>query len=336
MSDSVASTPPIFSIEFPHAHGLPISHADFRVSPEDFVVDELLGFELSGEGEHYCMQLKKTGENTGWVAEHLAEYFAVKPMDVSFCGLKDRHAVTSQWFSVYLPKQPAGKNAEDFVAGFNGQLELLAEARHSHKLRRGQHGANRFTLVLRNLDTVDGLEERLQAIAEKGVPNYFGEQRFGREGNNLNWAQRWFADGEKIRSRNMRKMVVSAARSYLYNLVLAHRVNAENWLTPIEGEEFPTGPLWGRGRSVVGAELAELEAGLIAHLADWQNALEHQGLSQERRNLVLRPDDMRWQLSDQNLQLSMSLPPGSYATSVLREIAQLRNCALIPAEQVSD
>lgn len=320
-----------FLVDVPRAYGGPIANARFRTTDDDFVVDEDLGFVPEGEGEHQYVQLLKRGENTQWVAKHLARFAGVKEMDVGYCGLKDRRAVTSQWFSVYMPK----RDLLDWSAvSQNEQLNVhvLQSAKGSKKLRRGQHRSNRFTIRLREFAVADTaqLDSLLHQIAQQGVPNYFGEQRFGRDANNLVAASRWLDGGEPIQKCGPKHMLMSAARSYLFNLVLAQRVRQQCWRESIAGDvlddqSLPTAPLWGRGRSATTAEALALEQELLAPLARWTNGLEHCGLNQERRCLVLQPQDFRWQYCEQDAQLTLefSLPPGQYATAVLREIADL-------------
>jgi len=333
MNDDISTinTP---SIDFPYAYGVPLTTADFRSQQEDFVVDEELDFLPDGEGEHLLVQLRKRGDNTAWIAELLAKHFNLRQMDVGFCGLKDRHAVTSQWFSLYLPKAAPSEDApqlQQFLDSSESSLELLAQGRHRKKLRRGQHKANHFRITLKNLANTVGLEERLQQIAENGVPNYFGEQRFGRYSSNLHWAMRWFEQGETIRNRNKKVMAKSAARAYLFNLVLAKRVEQESWSQLLDDNpESATGPLWGRGRPVVAPGLAELEGSVLSAWQKWLEALEHVGLQQERRALVLKPEGFNWQMSDEMLVLEFALPPGAFATSVLRELALLNNISAQP------
>ncbi|WP_045858517.1 tRNA pseudouridine(13) synthase TruD [Teredinibacter purpureus] len=320
---------PLPSIDFPYSLGAPTAGADFRSTPDDFIVDENLGFSPDGAGEHLVVQLRKRSDNTAWIVDQLATHFGLKPMDIGFCGLKDRHAVTSQWFSVYLPKtDPANDEAEinRLIDSSESELVLLAVSRHSKKLRRGQHHSNLFKICLRNLTNADDLSERLTRIAERGVPNYFGEQRFGRGGSNLYWARRWFEAGDTIRSRNKKVMAKSAARSYLYNLVLAARVEQGNWFQTLDGlPESNTGPLWGRGRSIVAPDLAAQEAVILEPWQAWLEGLEHVGLTQERRLLRLMPENFSWVLEGESLTLNFALPPGTYATSILRELAVLDN-----------
>lgn len=315
----------LFSLAFPYAYGEPEASAIFREQPEDFRVDEDLGFEPCGAGEHVYLQVAKRGENTAWVAGKIAELAGVNPNDVGYAGRKDRHAVTTQWFSVYLPKQ-----TEPDWSHLNSEtVQVLRISRHQQKLRRGDHRQNYFIIRLRDLKTADrvALEQKITRVLAVGVPNYFGEQRFGLNGNNLHEAEALLVDGKRYKDKQKRGLILSAARSYLFNQILAARVEAENWQQSVTGEceASPSGPLWGRGRSLVSGELLAFEENVLADWHDWCNGLEHAGLSQERRPLCLRLSNTGWRWIDDDLELSFSLASGEFATAVLREIAQLTN-----------
>lgn len=319
----------MFDIDFTYAYGRPATTADFRLCNEDFIVDEILGFDLTGEGEHLYIHLRKEGENTGWVAEKIAQYFSVRVMDVGYAGQKDRHAITSQWFSVYLPHKPSTVDWQDFVSKSESNIEILESGWHKQKLRLGMHRANRFQITLKNLTDEAGLDERLRFVDKQGVPNYFGEQRFGRDGGNLLLAQKWFVDGEQIRKKKLRGMVMSAARAYLFNCILQRRVEQNSWQRLLAGDPlpYPSGPLWGRGKNSSDSEVAELEAEVLSEFDIWCERLEHCGLDQERKSLVLKPAEFSWQRHENHLTLYFDLEPGLFATSILREIAQLNNCS---------
>jgi len=344
----------------------------FRAELEDFKVDEVLGFAFSGEGEHLCLHIEKRGENTRWVAKLLAEYFDVDEMAIGYCGLKDRRAVTRQWFSVHLPNTPdvtlpniltldtLGSKGFDSKAP---EYQVLDSFRHHKKLRRGMHQANSFVIRLRQIQgDREALDERLQKISGQGVPNYFGEQRFGIDGGNLPEADSLLRtqygtdrkrDSDKKRGSGKKGgrgrrgsprggIYLSAARSYLFNLVLAERVKQGSWSDPTEGDtvegdtlerNIATGPLWGRGRSNVPEAVREFEQSVLSDWQDWTNALEFSGLQQERRPLVLNPGGLSWQWlpsdkgSATDLELSFTLSSGCFATSVLRELIQLKSPA---------
>ena len=336
----------------PQPQDLPRAHATtpplsgrLRTTPEDFQVEEILGYDADGSGEHAMLWVEKRGENTDWVARELAKFAGVPPLDVGYAGLKDRHAVTRQAFTVQL----AGKPDPDWSAFPHAEVKVLAATRHSRKLKRGALRGNRFVLVLRE---VQGDRVRagdvLAAIAARGVPNYFGEQRFGREGGNLAQARAMFA-GRRV-DRAKRSILLSAARSHIFNTVLAARVERGAWDTPLDGEIWslagsrswfgpepftdtlaerlargdihPSGPLWGQGEPPSGAEVAALECAAAAASADLAEGLVAARMEQERRALRLLPGNLAWRwLADDALELAFELPAGAYATVVVRELA---------------
>jgi tRNA pseudouridine13 synthase len=333
-----------YPTDFPYALGTPAISADFRVEPEDFVVEEHLPFEPGGEGEHVFLHIEKRNLNTEDVVNRILRLTGLRPVNIGYAGQKDRRAVTRQWFSVHLPKGDADwRTLEE-----DGILQVLTITRHHRKLQRGALSGNTFRIRLRNLEG-DGteLERRIAAVKDTGVPNYFGEQRFGREGRNLVSAHVMFG-GKRIKSKHQRSMYLSAARSYLFNQVLAARIVAGNWNQPLPGEALqlagsksffvaesidaeilqrfqdgdvlPTGPLWGRGELPAKNEAETLERTAVAPYGDFCQGLEKAGLKQERRALRLNVMDFQWCLESGDLTLGFYLPAGTYATSVLREI----------------
>lgn len=317
-----------YSLDFPFAHAIESERpeAGFRIEFEDFCVDEELGFEPSGSGEHVYLHVHKRGDNTAWVAKQIAQLAGVANMDVGYCGLKDRRAVTSQWFSVYLPKGPE----PDWLQLNTESIHVAQITRHTQKLRRGQHASNKFVIRLRDLSS-ELPSSFIDKVLNDGVPNYFGEQRFGHGGENLNLADELLGGDRKIRNRQRRGLVLSAARSYLFNLVLAERVRLGSWSDVIDGDTcletdgIAEGPLWGRGRSPAEGEALALEEKLLEPWAMWRDAMEHMGLSQDRRALRLVPINPSWSRENGDIVLNFSLSPGRYATSLLRELAVLNS-----------
>ncbi len=312
---------PEFSLNFAHAYKILAGSAELKTEPEDFVVvEEFDEASFSGVGEHVYLQIRKREQNTRWIAAALAEVAGVAERDIGFCGMKDRRAVTTQWFSV------AHADEWRMSALAIPDCEVLQVVRHQRKLRRGSHRGNRFAIRLRNVSpSIDrgALDERLALIAKSGVPNYFGEQRFGIAGQNLVEADRLLRRGRQRKMGGRQGIFLSAARSYLFNLVLAQRVKQQSWSQALDGEVIPQGPLWGRGRSASKGELAELENRVLAVFQPWCNALEHLGLDQQRRDLLLRPSQFEWHWQNRDLYLSFTLPVGTYATSVLRELLEV-------------
>ena len=287
----------------------------FRCCPEDFVVDEILEIKPTGEGEHLWLLVSKRDQNTTWVAGLLAKLAGIPRNDVGFCGMKDRFAVTSQWFSLHIPGRDLDLNClahDDF--------KILKTARNNKKLRRGMHQGNQFKIVLQDFSVTDAsFRERIDLIIEKGVPNYFGEQRFGHDGNNLNEVQKLIQTDKLKGNRHGTGLYLSAARSWLFNLVAAKRLMLSN--NDLAGE---TGPLWGRGRSATEGQIADIENDILDDWKDWCYALEHAGLKQQRRELIMRVDNLTAEWIDADkLRLEFSLSSGCYATTLMREIAEL-------------
>lgn len=331
----------------PFAHGGPPLRGVMRAQPEDFFVDEVLGFEPEGSGEHVFVHIEKTGANTDWVAKQLARYAGVAPMAVGWSGMKDRHAVTRQWFSVQLP----GKADPDWSALALDGVQVLDARRHDRKLKRGAHRSNRFQIRLRNISgDRDVAKARIETISVSGVPNYFGEQRFGRGGDNLDLARALF--GGRRMPRDQRSFALSAARSHLFNRVLAARVAAASWNQPCEGDVFmlagthsvfgpepvddalrermngldihPTGAMWGRGNLRSSAAVAELEMSIALAENELADGLVRNGLDQQRRSLRLLATDLIATWDEDDLILNFSLESGAFATVVIRELCDTR------------
>lgn len=330
------------------AFGEAVLQARFRVAPEDFFVEELPAFAPSGEGEHLLLTIEKRGLNTAFVAKRLAQWAGIAEMGVGYAGLKDRHAVTRQRFSVHLPK----KVSPDVAALDGDDLKVLEQHWHQRKLPRGALAGNRFAIVLREVvGDREAIEHRLEQIRASGVPNYFGEQRFGREAANIDAARRMFA-GERVK-RDQRSILLSAARSALFNAVLAARVARGDWRRGADGDVWmldgthsvfgptdldetlrervlaqdvhPTGPMWGLGELRSSGDVRALEQETTNAFADLRAGLEAAGLKQERRALRMRVPGLRWRwLGDDALELSFELAPGSYATEVLAELGDVR------------
>lgn len=331
-----------------YAFGGPPVSGVMRAQPEDFFVDEVLGFDPEGEGEHVLLHIEKRNTNTQWLADQLAHYAGIPKRDVSYAGLKDRNAVTRQWFSLGL----AGMAEPDWASLDIENVQILQHVRHRRKLRRGTLQGNRFQLLIRELQgDLETLQTRLQQLAQQGVPNYFGEQRFGHDGANLQQAMAMF-QGRRIKNRHKRSLYLSAARSFLFNDLLSQRVGAGNWNRAITGDVMllagtnsyfvpdeydaeiqqrldtfdihPSGCLWGKGETPAQAEAAVLETKLAQMHPKLCRGLEQAGLKQERRSLRLPIADLEWELdsSQQQLELRFFLPAGSYATTVLRELVK--------------
>ncbi|NOU51656.1 tRNA pseudouridine(13) synthase TruD [Pseudoalteromonas sp. JBTF-M23] len=331
--------------ELNYLYGKPQSKADFKAHAEDFMVDEILDIPLSGEGEHVCLQVVKKGENTAYVAKQIAKLANVAPRDVSYAGLKDRHGVCSQWFSVPV----AIKKNIDFSALNSDSIFVVKQVRHNRKLRTGCHSGNQFQIILRNVDVPLDILSRINAV-KQGVPNYFGEQRFGHDGHNLEMAERLFG-GEQIRDKKLRGIVISAARSHIFNQLVSLRVEhhglAKTWHREVfllngsnaffeddisdeiiarltSGDILLSAPMVGKGDKGLVAQ----ERQWLQPYSAWQQGLGQLGLKGERRALRLVPKDLQVEtMNSSTIKLSFSLPKGTFATAVLRELVQHRDAS---------
>lgn len=333
MNDARYTTLP----QWPNAHPSSGASATLKRFNEDFAVTELPLQLPSGEGEHIWLDIEKNGANTAFVAQQLAEAAGVQERDVGYAGLKDRWAVTRQWFSIYLPSGKTGETP-DLTQLQHPEFKVLAQSRHVKKLRPGDLQGNRFRIVLRDVtgdpEAMQALEANLKAVAAQGVPNYFGAQRFGFEGGNVEQGRAMLAREIRVRNPKKKGLYLSAVRSFVFNEVLALRIQQGLWGQTLPGDVLdeagqPTGPLWGRGRLSTTDQALALESGVAERHATMCDGMEHAGLDQARRPLVARPVDMSWawQKADHpvdhqtdQLVLTFTLPAGNYATSVLNEI----------------
>jgi len=335
------------ALDPPGASGPILAEGVLRAQPEDFQVEELLGFAPSGTGSHVLLKVRKRNANTQWVARELARLCGCRPGDVGFAGLKDRHAVAIQWFSV--PRSKLGK--DEWARVQEAEFAVLEAHAHGRKLPRGALAGNRFGIRIRNVmprEPQDAetlavrIGARLEGLARQGVPNYFGPQRFGRGGSNLSRIHE-----ERLRPPE-RGFVLSAARSLVFNAVLAERVREGSWdrlesgdLANLDGrgsffevdtpdailrercerlEIHPTGPMWGRGAPRTRSRVLELENRVAGQMAAAADLCAGAGMEQERRSLRLAVRDLAWQFDGPDVLLSFQLARGSFATAVLREL----------------
>lgn len=327
--------------------GKPTAHAKIKAKPEHFQVREDLGFDFSGQGEHLMVRIRKTGENTSFVANELAKACGVKSKDVSWAGLKDRHAITEQWLCVHLPKAET-PDFSAFLAQYPS-IEILATARHNKKLRPGDLIGNEFVVTLSEVSDVEDVLKRLERVASLGVPNYFGNQRFGNNGNNLQEAKRWGRENVRSRNQNQRSLYLSAARSWIFNRIVSARLEQSLFDRILIGDILFDGE---QQLQVTADNIAELQSRfhlgevVISAALAGDNALPTQGdalaleqphldaepdlmaliggnrMRHDRRAIALKPDNLSWEVEGSNVTLRFSLDAGSFATSIIRELVQ--------------
>lgn len=320
-----------------------------RQSPEDFQVFELPAFEPAGTGEHVLLGVEKRGANTDWVADELARFCGLARRDVSYAGRKDRNALTVQRFSLHMP----GQASPDFSQFDCPGVRVLSMERHDRKLRRGALAGNRFQITLRELDEagLQIIEQRLPAMIEQGFPNYFGSQRFGRDGRNWQQAQRWLIHKAFKPRRNQREMLLSAARSAFFNAALSQRIEQGDWLAVQSGDTLQ---LAGSQSIFVADDSADLDqrvrtgdlspalalpggdspatafAGVDPDTQEaWRAALHRERLDASWRAARVIPAELSAQRGPApgSLVLEFCLPPGCFATALLDELVDCREAA---------
>ena len=334
----------MYSLDWPHVYGKPKATARFKLTPEDFQVNELFSGTFSGEGEHIVLKIEKRGLTTEEVIKSLARLINKPVKLISYAGLKDRQALCTQWLSIHAP----GEEIKDIDKLEAPGWKILESTRHNKKLRPGYLTGNQFVIKLREVTDEDDLIQRIEQVKITGVPNYFGEQRFGREGGNLIKAEELLVQGKSVKDRFLKGIYYSAARSWLFNLILAKRVNDLSWNSPLAGDVMqlsgshsifmidapdeemvrrikekdisPASPLAGKSKNKHTGAALQLINELYADWLPWVAGLEKQGLEEAWRANILHVEQFEYNIKDQAADLSFILPAGAYATTVLREL----------------
>ncbi len=329
------------------AFGEPPVRGRLRATPKDFQVVEIPAFTPSGEGEHVILTVRKTNKNTQQVGKMIAQLAGLPQSKVSWAGLKDRQAVTEQWFSVHM-----GNTEEpDWHELDSDDIKVLEVYRHRKKLRRGVLKGNQFFIRVTDIEgDLNELKARYESILDYGVPNYFGEQRFGFRGGNIAKALTMFRNPKRRIKRHEKGLYLSAARSLIFNAVLSKRVEDKSWDKHLDGDVFqlngrssifnddgaedlskrlenfeinPTGPLWGRGQLMSTDRCGDLETAVSNEHEELCAGINRFGSSQDRRSLRVEPKFFQMQTEQNTISLSFELPAGSYATSVIRELVDI-------------
>ena len=326
--------------------GTPQQTGRLKAEFTDFIVREELGYPLAGEGEFVAVKVRKTNANTLFVGEQLAKFVGISAKNMSYAGLKDRHAVTEQWFCLHL----AGKETPDFSTFECEGIEILEVTRHNRKIRTRALEGNYFELLLRDVVETDELKQRLNQLQEIGFPNYFTEQRFGRDGHNLTQAQRWASGEISVKDRKKRSFYLSAARSEVFNLVVSQRIADQQMQTVLLGDYLQlagsnsffevkaedlmqsqqrldendvllTAPLIGENSLEQNGN--ECEKAIVAQHENLINLMKKERMNAARRAILCKPQDLRWQFEPEGLRLTFFLNSGSYATGLVRELITL-------------
>ena len=330
---------------------IPALGGRIRSTPDDFCVEERPLYLPCGEGEHLYIRVKKRGLSTPDLVLRLASQLHVKAQTVGVAGLKDAQAVTTQLLSLQGVKAEtvAALPIDDRLL----TLEILG--RHRNRLRKGHHAGNQFRLVIRDVRerSEDDLQELFDELVRRGVPNYFGPQRQGRSGTNFQLGAELLQDAARRNKmpRNKRIWFMNAYQSHVFNRIVAKRIESidrvflGDWAMksengacfPVEQPEVeqpradrfeisPTGPLFGSRAPWATGGPGDIEQAVVAELGTTPELLSKAGAEcgfrGERRALRVRLNELSWSLEGTVLTLGFWLPPGSYATSVLREVVK--------------
>lgn len=316
-----------------------------KLHPEDFEVEEVPAYTPTGEGEHLYLWVEKRSMGTDYFHRQIARRLGIGNEDVGTAGLKDRHAVTRQWVSV-----PAG--CEPALGQLDGDgIRVLSVSRHTNKLKTGHLRGNRFRILVRQVDPAAGerLPPLLDRLRHQGLPNFYGPQRFGRDGETLTIGLELLHGGGRRVGHFLRRFALSAVQSAVFNHHLAtrmadgllHRVLAGDVMAkwPFGGmfvaEDFereqarmdareivPTGPIFGRKMFAPAGEQAAREQASLAEAGLKVEAFHGFGklLSGTRRYTLVHIDDLTAAVEPDGVRLAFTLPAGSYATVLLREL----------------
>ncbi len=349
MSAQFASPPPLLTADLPGIGGR------IKFAPEDFEVEEIPAYQPGGAGPFLYLWVEKRGMGAEYFFRQVARRLGISDRDVGAAGLKDRHAVTRQMISV--PEAVESKLPQLDSDG----IRVLSVSRHTNKLKIGHLHGNRFRILIRDIDPQVNVAERLPPIlsrlGELGLPNFYGSQRFGRDGKTLELGLALLrndaADGEgkkiDVRNRFLRKLALSAAQSVLFNQYLAQRMGDGLFRTVLAGdvmskwpagglfvaEDLPreqqrfdaretvtAGPIFGRKTFPARGAAAEREVAILTAAGLTRESFGAFGklMQGTRRHNLVYPGDLNHTIEPDGVRLSFSLPAGCYATILLREV----------------
>lgn len=317
-----------------------------KVQPADFEVEEIPAYEPGGSGDHLYLWVEKTDLGAEFFIRQLARRLDIPNGEIGTAGLKDRRAVTRQWVSVPGACEPAIANLE------GDGLRVLKTSRHTNKLKPGHLKGNRFNVLIRDASAGD-VEPILARVRELGMPNFYGPQRFGRGGETSDLGMAMLkGEPAKVRAPFLRKLALSAAQSLMFNDYLGRRLADGLFRTVMPGdvmakwpaggmftvEDVPTelarferretvtaGPMFGKKTLPAKGEAAEREAKVLESAGLTPRSFDGFGklvMGTRRHNLVYIDDLSAERVAD-GLRLKFSLPAGSYATVLLRELMKV-------------
>jgi tRNA pseudouridine13 synthase len=328
---------------------LPGCGGQLKETPSHFVVEEIPLYEPCGQGGHLYVLLTREGWNTRDVAEALAGLYSMPVREVGYAGMKDRHARCTQAFS--LP-QLAPADAERIAQELPFQVHWARQ--HTNKLKTGHLLGNRFRIRVSQLSTpVDEALARAQAIAraiaQRGIPNFYGAQRFGLEGRNVEKGRQALLNPQPRGDRWLRKLMISAYQAYLFNAYLVRRIDLGLFQQLLPGDiakksdtggmfevqdaqaEQPryargeihfTGPMYGAKMWAAGGQAGQLEAAVLDEAGLTQDHFRQAAVAGTRRPARIWLPTIEIASGDDTLSLAFALPKGSFATVVLREFTK--------------
>lgn len=206
----------------------------FKQSPRDFVVDEIPLYEFSGEGEHLILQVRKKSLSTSEMIGQIARYLGIKNKEIGYAGLKDKHAMTKQYISLH-------KKYEEALENFNHEnIKILSKTYHNNKIRIGHLKGNRFYIKVKKVNPTSAakIDEALKNIQNAGMPNYFGYQRFGNDGDNHILGEKLAKGDARERNPRVKKLLINAYQSHLFNLWLSRRLEINSLVSSFEAKEI--------------------------------------------------------------------------------------------------
>lgn len=324
---------------------------NIKKTPEDFVVEEIPVYQPEGEGEHLFVHITKKGITTKEVQKALAGIYHVNTRDVNFAGIKDKQAIASQYFSVWL------KNKENKELAYKLEEELPLKINsltyHRKKIKQGHLLANAFNIKISQPEyspeqAITQIQHIIDIIHRKGLPNFYGQQRFGIEGDNAQKGYEILTGKRKEKNKWFRRFLLSAYQSHLFNHYLVLRINQGLYEKIMEGdiakkhdtgglfvvenkieeqkrlenkEICYTGPIFGKKMKATKGEAAQLEEKILAdnHVA-WEDLLQAK-LNGTRRQGIIIPV-IQANKEEEGIRLRFTLPKGAYATIVLREFTK--------------